>query len=702
MQKGLMSAGIVMAAALYVMTPQRVLAGVPEAQMDGVMGQSVEDETAYDKDLESLILKGAGTYTMPAMLRATSSTYTPAFLEESFTTDGDYTNATYYHKGEYEDYTLLNGIDVSWWQGVGGKNSTKTALDWEKIHDAGIDFAFVRVASRDNAQGTLYEDTCADSHIQEALDNDINIGLYIFSQALTEEEAEEEAEYVLDLIDQYDWDVTMPIVIDREKGSYNRLTAGKLSKSKETAVCQAFADTITDAGYDASVYASYAWIKSYIDTDSLDDCGIWIARYNNTTTSNSKSGTPYADVPYDYDFWQYSSVAKVSGYSGNLDVDYWYKDTGIKTTGLKVTANTANSISLSWSAAGDAPKYRVYRYDEGQGKYVHIGTTSKKSYTDSGLSAGKTYQYKVRGYWTIGGTNYFGGYSSAVEMTTLPGKAGGLMADEQTSSKIVLSWNQVSGASGYRIYQYDKESDSYVKLKDITDGATTCEVSGLSSATEYRFKVRAFRKLLSTNYWGSTSSEFATVTDPSKTGGVTLTTKSSTSIELSWNKVSRASGYRIYRFNTDSGKYERIATIKGNTTFSYTDSGLSTGKEYQYKIRAYKAYNGTNYYGSYSDIKTAITKPGKVGGLKLKTKSSTVTLTWNKVARATGYQVYRLNTKTGKYEKVATVKGSTTLTYTDKKLKKGTAYTYKVRAYKSYEGEQYYGSYSSTAKITAK
>ena len=77
---------------------------------------------------------------------------------------------------------------------------------------------------------------------------------------------------------------------------------------------------------------------------------------------------------------------------------------------------------------------------------------------------------------------------------------GGLMADEQTSSKIVLSWNQVSGASGYRIYQYDKESDSYVKLKDITDGATTCEVSGLSSATEYRFKVRAFRKLSSTNY----------------------------------------------------------------------------------------------------------------------------------------------------------------------------------------------------------
>lgn len=95
---------------------------------------------------------------------------------------------------------------------------------------------------------------------------------------------------MLDLADKYGWDVTLPIVIDREKGSHNRLTGGKLSKAKETAVCQSFADTISDAGYQPVVYASYAWIKSYIDTDSLEDCGIWIARYNNTTTSNAKAG----------------------------------------------------------------------------------------------------------------------------------------------------------------------------------------------------------------------------------------------------------------------------------------------------------------------------------------------------------------------------------------------------------------------------
>lgn len=173
---------------------------------------------------------------------------------------------------------------------------------------------------------------------------------------------------MLDLADKYGWDVTLPIVIDREKGSHNRLTGGKLSKAKETAVCQSFADTISDAGYQPVVYASYAWIKSYIDTDSLEDCGIWIARYNNTTTSNAKSGEPYADTAYDYEFWQYSSVAKVSGYTGNLDVNFWYKDTSAKTGGLKATVGNAfDPVKLSWGkAADDVTGYRVYRYDEKQ------------------------------------------------------------------------------------------------------------------------------------------------------------------------------------------------------------------------------------------------------------------------------------------------------------------------------------------------
>lgn len=590
-------------AVMCVVAPQTLKAQVPKAQMDGVMGQSIEDETVYndEQNLEYPLLKNSVAMFSATASRAVGVSYSQDFEDNSFTTEGDYTSATYYHRWDYEDYQLINGIDVSWWQ---AKNKTTTLLNWEKIHDAGIDFAFVRVASRDSSDGSIYEDTSADSHIQAALENDINVGLYIFSQALTEKEAQEEAKFVLKQIDKYDWDVTLPIVIDREKGSYNRLTAGKLSKTKETAVCQAFADTITKAGYQASVYASYSWIKSYINTDDLDNCGIWIARYNNTTTSNSKSGTAYDDVPYDYDFWQYSSTSKVDGYSGYLDTNFWYKDTAIKTNGLKASAESASGpVTLSWSkAADDVTGYRVYRYDADQDKYVYLKSTTSRKYTDQDVTSGKTYQYKVRCYWTIGGTNYYGNYSSVVSVTTPPAKVSGVDTATRSSTYLTISWKKVSGASGYRIYRYNTSNKAYEIVDTVSGGSTTSyKVTGLTSATEHQFKVRAYKKVDGETLWGSCSTVYKDCTKPLKTRGVKASTKSS-SVTLKWDKVARASGYRIYRYNSKTKAYEKIATVKGNATFSYKDAKLTKGTKKQYKIRAYKTYDGTNYYGAYSDI----------------------------------------------------------------------------------------------------
>lgn len=598
-------AGLVLSAAC-VLAPQQLRAAVPEAQMDGVMGQSIEDETVYKDDIPAedtqySLLRSAISLLSATSTQAVRTSYTQDFEDNSFTTDGDYTSATYYHRSDYEDYQLINGIDVSWWQ---AKNKTTTLLNWEEIHNAGIDFAFVRVGSRDSSSGSIYEDTAADSHIQAALENDINIGLYIFSQALTEKEAREEANFVLNQIDKYDWDVTLPIVIDREKGSYNRLTAGKLSKTKETAVCQAFADTIVEAGYQASVYASYSWIKSYINTDDLTDCGIWIARYNNTTTSNTKSGTAYADVPYDYDFWQYSSTSRVDGYSGNLDTNFWYKDTSIKTTGVKASAESATGpVTLSWSeTADDVTGYRVYRYNPEQEKYVYLKSTKNRSYTDENVSSGKTYQYKVRCYWTIGGTNYYGNYSSVVSVTTPPAKVSGVSTAVRSSTYLTLSWDKVSGASGYRIYKYNTSSKSYEKVTTISKGSTVSyKITGLTVATEYQFKVRAYKKTDTGTLWGSSSSAYKDCTKPAQTKNLKAATKSS-AVTLTWSKVASAGGYRIYRYNSKTKKYEKIATVKGNKTFSYKNTKLKKGSTMKYKVRAYKTYNGTNYYGAYSEV----------------------------------------------------------------------------------------------------
>lgn len=602
----LIAAGLALTV-MCMIAPLSLKAQVSEPQMDGVMGQSLKDETIYHDgnigDSEYARLRSTASLFSATPASDAKSAYSQSFLSGSFLTEGAYTSASYYHKAAYKNYQLFHGIDVSWWQAQGKKT---TLLDWSKIHDAGIDFAFVRVASRDSKDGSIYEDTAADSHIKAALKNNVNVGLYVFSQALTEKEAQEEAEFLLKQIKKYGWDVTLPLVIDRENGSYNRLVGGKLSKTKETAICQAFADTVTKAGYQASVYASYAWVKSYINTDKLENCGIWIARYNNTTTSNSKSGTAYADVPYDYDFWQYSSTAKVDGYSGSLDTNFWYKDTSIKTTGLKASAQSASGpVTLSWSKASeDVAGYRIYRYDEEQDKYVYLKATRNLSYEDENVTSGTTYQYKVRCYWKIGGKNYYGTYSPVVSVTTPPAKVTNVGTEKRSSLYLTLSWDQVSGASGYRIYQYNEDTKAYEKVTAISDADTTSyKITGLSSATEYQFKVRAYKKADGVTIWGSSSSVHREYTNPLKTKNLTGSAKAS-SVTLQWDKVTRASGYRVYRYNSTTKKYERIAILKGNTTCSYIDSKLKKGATVKYKVRAYKTYDGVNYYGAYADILT--------------------------------------------------------------------------------------------------
>lgn len=694
-------------AATCVIAPQTAKADV-KIEPDGVMGQSVVDETIYDPAEDyvwlSSNIEAPAQFSADDMPMLRAATYTKLFLESSFTTVSDLNNSTYYHDSVYEDCEILNGIDVSWWQG-GGKGSTTSKINWKKMHAAGADFAFVRAASRDTADGSIYEDTTASAHINGAQANKMNVGLYIFSQAVDSNEAVEEADYVLNLIDQYDWDIDMPIIIDREAGRMTkRLTNAKLSKAKETAVVQAFADEITSAGYKAGVYASYSWYKDKMNADDLEDCAIWIARYNNMTTSNAKSGTPYADVLCDYEFWQYSSSkpSASTGYTGNLDVDFWYKDTNVTTENLTMSKNTANTITLTWDDAGDAELYRVYRYNEDTKKYAYVATVNDTTYTDTNLQPGTNYQYKVRCVWTIGENNYFGTYSSALTAPTLPAQVTNVRVDKQTGKTVSLAWDSVNGADGYRIYRYNSDSDSYEELDTVGADRTSYEVTGLASACEYRFKIRASKTMNANTYWGEYSEKVVAVTKPDKVAELSARTLGASEIELTWKKSSHVTGYQIYRLDGQTGKYVKIATVEESMPASYTDCKLSAATEYSYKVRAYKNFEGTNYYGSFSNVKSQVTKPDKVQKLKASTKASAVTLKWAASENVTGYQIYRLNTKTKKYEKIATINGADKIAYKNKSLKKGKTYRYKIRAYKKYNGTTYYGGFSSVSRIKVK
>ena len=162
----------------------------------------------------------------------------------------------------------------------------------------------------------------------------------------------------------------------------------------------------------------------------------------------------------------------------------------------------------------------------------------------------------------------------------------------------------------------------------------------------------------------------------------------SSGVKITWGKVSGADKYYVYR-KTSSGSYTKIGTT---TKTSFTDKNAKSGRKYYYAVKAINEVGSSSYSNSLS--KLYLSDPS------LKTLSSNKTgikLTWSKTNGSEGYKVYR-KTGSGSYSCIATVKGNSKVTYTDKKAKKGKTYIYKIRAYKS----KTYSAYSNAEKIKDK
>lgn len=170
--------------------------------------------------------------------------------------------------------------------------------------------------------------------------------------------------------------------------------------------------------------------------------------------------------------------------------------------------------------------------------------------------------------------------------------------------------------------------------------------------------------------------------------------KSYNSVKITWEEVSNAEGYYVYR-KVSGGSWERIADVSSGSTVTYTDTGLTCGTEYIYTVRAYCVENNDRILGSYS--KTGITCTPVPGTPSLKSAESvsynSVNLTWGKVSGADGYYVYR-KVPGGSWKRVKTVSSGATVTYTDTELTCGAEYIYTVKAYCSVDDARVPGGYS--------
>lgn len=265
-------------------------------------------KAVYDEDSKlTLAEKGdkvdfwgadVGYGAIPAMEGVPISTY----KEENFRTDSKGLKY-YYEDGELASYA---GVDVSAYNGE---------IDFEAVKNFGIDFVIVRLGGRGYGQeGVMFEDEYAIKNLKAARSAGLMVGAYFFSQAITPEEAVEEANFCLDILDGFYLDY--PLVFDWEQiDSAENPRTENITPDVLTECAKAFCDTVNEAGYIPCLYTDSKKAYMKFDLSKLSGIDIWYAFYNDTP-----------DMYYNYMMWQYSCTGAVDGIEGDVDLNICFKN----------------------------------------------------------------------------------------------------------------------------------------------------------------------------------------------------------------------------------------------------------------------------------------------------------------------------------------------------------------------------------------
>lgn len=348
-----------------------------------------------------------------------------------------------------------------------------------------------------------------------------------------------------------------------------------------------------------------------------------INSYN--VTFNSQGGSAVAAVKANYN----TTIAKPTTVPTRAGFTFlgWYKDSAGKTPWNfaidKVTSNTTiyakwavnpatpkakaasssyNSIKVSWYAISGVSGYEISRATSSTGKYTVIGNTTNTAYINTGLATGTTYYYKVRAFKIVDGVKVYSGYSTVVSAKPIPATPISVKAASSSYNSIKTSWASVSGASGYEVYRATSNTGAYSLVGTTT--STSFTNTGLATNKPYYYKVRAFRTVGGKKVYSNYSAVVYAKPVPAVPANFKAARLSSTKIKLTWSSVSGASGYELYRASSSTGEYN---FIRRTPSLYYTNSGLTAGRTYYYKLRAYRTVGTTKVYSGWTTV--IIAKP---------------------------------------------------------------------------------------------
>lgn len=395
------------------------------------------------------------------------------------------------------------------------------------------------------------------------------------------------------------------------------------------------------------------------------------AYFDDTTVSAGKT--------YYYKVEAYNYNGSTKGYSGRSSA--FMGKTVKKADITKIESQSSSKLKLTWKKVSGANGYVLYRSTSKNGTYKKIKTISSgstTSYTNSNLSSGKTYYYKIKARNKVNGKTGYGTYST-VRSTGVIKRASITSVTGAGATKITVSWKKVDGSSGYNIYRSTSEKGTYKKIGSASKNVTSYSDSKLKMTQKYYYKVEA--KASGYKKSGSSGLSKAVGGYPTrKTSFISATSSEEGQLVLNWNRVTKSSGYEIYRSTAKDGTFKLIKKIDNNTIVTYADTSASSGTSYFYKIRVVSKYDGKKIYGSYSSVIEGKILPAPVNVTVTSISASQLDIAWSPAEGADGYEIYRSTDPNGTYSIIGAIGSGTTVNYSDTTVTEGVTYYYKIKA----------------------
>ncbi len=290
-----------------------------------------------------------------------------------------------------------------------------------------------------------------------------------------------------------------------------------------------------------------------------------------------------ANTTYYYKVSAYSNAGE-SDKCGSISVKTLSE---IDPTGLTLGTVTSSSISISWDSVPGAAGYNIFRSTDGS-NYFKAGNVTGTDYTDTGLEAGTVYYYEVTSY-DSGGES---GKSAPVSGITIAGAPAGVSAGSATVNSLTITWNSTTGAASYNVYRSADGGATYTNKvgSNIVTGTSYTD-TGLTAGTVYYYEVTAVN-----SSGESAKSISATGYTTPNTTNLTLGTITATSIQFSWDGETGATGYNIYRSTNGTD----FSFLVNSLTTNYTNSGLTSGATYYYKVTSYNSGGESAFSNSIS------------------------------------------------------------------------------------------------------